>query len=131
MQRKFYIAGVKFHSMPTIIKDIEVGESLTLIPEPANKYDPNAVRIMRSEIFCGYVPKKFSSEVASMLEVGVSLSCTVSAVNPSAKPWEMCEVVIKDISLSEDTFENITESYTDDADREMGLDDGLDDIGDK
>ena len=42
-QRSFYIAGVKFHQLATIIEKLKVNNKLTLVPEPTNKFDPNAV----------------------------------------------------------------------------------------
>jgi len=106
-QRSFYIAGVKFHQLATVINNIKVGNSLKLSPEPTNKFDPNAVRIEYMKLFqsdkgydekgvmLGYVPKKFSSEICAMLEAGLDLECVILEVNTAAKPWEQCRVVIK------------------------------------
>lgn len=94
MKKQFYIAGVKFHDLPRHIRDLEKGTELTLVPEPTNPYDPNAVKIFWGEIFCGYVPAKFSAEISGLIEIGVELSCVVTQVNVSAKPWEMCQVEI-------------------------------------
>lgn len=113
MNRKFYIAGVKFRPMAEVMKAVnsmEVGDILTLKPEPTNKFDPNAVQIHAEweetkhespyhfDIFLGYIPKKFSAEVSGLLEIGIELQCLVTKVNPSAKPWEMCEVEISEVT---------------------------------
>jgi hypothetical protein len=97
---KFYIAGVQHHKLSTIIKDLEEGYDFTLVPEPGNKFDPNAVKIMCLDVMCGYVPKTFSSQVAALTEaIGTeNLYCRISKLNPDAKPWEMCEVEIGLIS---------------------------------
>ena len=111
MNRSFFIAGVQFRPREEIneaIKEIKVGDRLSLVPEPSNKFDPNATRIEFSHIaegegstsyyvFLGYVPKKFSSEVSALLEVEVDLECIVEEINPAAKPWEMCKVVVKEV----------------------------------
>jgi hypothetical protein len=102
MKRKFYIAGVKFHDLPKIINEVEEGEHFTLEPEPTNPYDSNAVKILRNEVFCGYVPKKFSAEITALIEIGTNLQCIVTKVNPSAKPWELCEVEISEVEEEED-----------------------------
>ena len=98
---KFFIAGVRFHDLPKVIRDVKVGEELNLVPEFDNAYDPNAVKIMRGETFCGYVPKIHSSEVSMLLSVSNKdeVKCTVTSVNPKANPWEMCEV---EISIKEE-----------------------------
>ena len=104
-KREFYIAGVKFHELPLIINEVEIGEVLTLEPEPSNQYDPNAVKILRGDVMTGYVPKKFSSEVAMMIENDFPIQCRVIEVNVSAKPWEACKVVIEEVDAEEDSYE--------------------------
>ena len=100
MKRSFYIAGVQFRSKGEInlaAKEMEVNDELTLVAEPTNKYDPNAVQILATDgTFLGYVPKKFSSEISAMLEIEAPIICTVEVVNPTAKHWEMFKVIIQD-----------------------------------
>ena len=97
---KFYIAGVKFHQYKSVLKDMSEGNTLQLIPEPSNKFDPNAVQIHFDNgdkaAFLGFVPKKFSSEVSGMLEIGTELECILIKFNPSATAWEMFEVSIEE-----------------------------------
>ena len=98
---KFYIAGVKFHQMNSVLNDIVEGNVLALVPEPTNRYDPNAVRIIYArhdkEAMLGYVPKKFSAEVSARLFIGSSLECVVTEFKRQAKPWEMCKVEIREV----------------------------------
>lgn len=105
MQRTFFIAGVQFRPQDEInkaTKEMKVGDKLMLIPEPTNRFDSNAVKIgvfgpdVAESVFLGYVPKKFSSEVAAMFSIGVPIECIVEAVDPAAKPWEKCKVTIRD-----------------------------------
>jgi len=99
---KFYIAGVKFHQAKSVLHEIQVGNELNIEPEPTNKYDPNAVKLLfdsesfEAGIMLGYVPKKFSAEVAALDEV-MGLTCTVTEVNPKAPTWEQIKVVIEEI----------------------------------
>jgi len=94
-QKEFYIAGVKFHKLNTIINDLKVGDILDLSPEPTNKFDPNAVKIEYGFIMLGYVPKKFSSEISAIFEIGLNLECVIVELNPGAKSWEQCKCVIR------------------------------------
>ena len=109
-QKEFYIAGVKFHRMNEVLGKLGVGDNLTLSPEPENKFDPNAVRIQYeslpklddgysdvNSVMLGYVPKKFSSEISAMFEIGLNLECIITELNKTAKPWEMCKVVIREV----------------------------------
>ena len=93
--RAFYIAGVKFHKLSTVINELEVGQVLDLIPEPENKFDPNAVAIKYNDIMLGYVPRTISAEISALLEIE-ELFCVIDKLTPSAKPWEQCKVTIMD-----------------------------------
>ena len=113
MNRSFFIAGVQFRPLEAKeeIKKLLKNQELMLELEPENKFDPNAVKIIslseEGKCFLGYVPKKFSAEISAALEVGIDLECIVEEINPSAKPWEMCKVIVKDIipETENDTYE--------------------------
>lgn len=94
----FFVAGVKFHQLHTVINKIEEGNYLCLTPEPSNKYDKNAVRIeyatFEEQTMLGYVPQKLSAEVAASIEIGKKVGCRVLELNKKAKPWEMLKVAI-------------------------------------
>lgn len=98
---QFTIAGVKFHEYKQCLNDITEGDTLKLVPEPANKFDPNAVAIYfdngAKQSMLGYVPKRFSSEVSAMIEVGQNLECILTKFNRTATPWDMFSVTIKEI----------------------------------
>ena len=108
MKKTFYVAGVQFRPHVEIydaVNRMKVGDHLDLVPEPTNKFDPNAVRIEFQDIFLGYVPKKFSSEISAMLEIGEDLTCIVDAISPDAKAWEKIKVTIVDEEEAESYIE--------------------------
>ena len=125
MNRQFFIAGVQFRPKAEIskaLKVMKVGDKLTLVPEPSNKFDPNAVQLVYESfvdedteinVFLGYVPKKFSAEISAMLEVGIDLECVIDSINPSAKSWEIYSVVIKDAVPKDDASEEDGSIYDD------------------
>ena len=125
MKRQFFIAGVQFRPRQEIdqaARDMLAGDTLTLQSEPTNKFDPNAVQILYEPadslpMFLGYVPKKFSSEVAAMLEIGAPISCSVDEVNPAAKTYEMFKVTV---SLPIDDFEDAGADVGDGPDFDEG-----------
>ena len=93
--RTFNIAGVQFHQMKTIINDLNVGDELTLIPEPENPHDSNAVAIMCEGVMCGYVPGTLSAEISALVEAqGDNVTCIIQELNPQLKPWEWCKVAV-------------------------------------
>ena len=94
----FIVAGTEYHmddivflateqkkfSMP-VEKIIEKGwinkklfhyyftnEPVTLVPEPTNQHDPNAVKVMINNIFVGYVPKTHNVLALQLLSAGYS-----------------------------------------------------------
>ena len=97
--KEFYIAGVKFHQMGTVIKELDEGMELDLLPEPDNKFDANAVKIMYEDVMCGYVPKTISADVAAALELGKELICTIIELDPTKPTYEQCKVAIEDIEV--------------------------------
>jgi len=114
MKRTFYIAGVQFRPKNEIaqaIKQMQVGDVLVLTLESTNGFDINAVKIEYNKevsdgvdsIFLGYVPRKYSSEVTGMLEIGALIKCTVDEINPLAKTYKMIKVTVQ---TPIDDFEN-------------------------
>lgn len=48
-----------------------IGEHrLTLVPEPTNPYDPNAVQIHHDGVMIGYVPRDLAAEVGRLHAAG-------------------------------------------------------------
>ena len=94
----FYVAGVRFHKLDKVISFIKPGHKVRMLPEPTNKYDPNAIRLEYSHTMIGYVPKRLSSKIMAMIEVGKDLSMEVSEVNKDAPPWERLKVTISERS---------------------------------
>ena len=73
------IAGTKFRDIEAqvVAARLKKGDPLTLVPEPDNKYDRHAVKVMTDEgIFLGYVPAIFSPEVAGAIAAGEVLNAT-------------------------------------------------------
>ena len=99
--RKFFVAGVKFHKFNTISDILEEGMELTLIPEPTNKFDKNAVMIKHNNVMLGYVPAAkvgYAKEVSELLSRGADLKATITALAPDFEPWKALEVEIEEVT---------------------------------
>lgn len=98
---RFFIAGVQYHDINSVIKHLKEETRLQLVAEPTNKYDPNAVRIEyvgdKKDTMLGYVPRQISSEISAAIELGKSLECVITHINPKARPWEKCKVEIREL----------------------------------
>lgn len=51
-----HITGIP-HRKPDLSK-LSVGQKLTLVAEPHNAFDPNAIKIMSDAVHLGYIPAK-------------------------------------------------------------------------
>lgn len=97
---EFYVAGVQFHDISTCENEFSEGSILSMIPEPTNKYDPNAIalrfhsQVLGGSVMIGYVPKKINVEVHSFLTLGSYPVCKVLEYNPDAPPWNKVKAVI-------------------------------------
>lgn len=96
-EKKFFVAGVQHHEMHKVINDLEIGDEFELQPEPENKYDPNAIRLVYGDVMCGYIPRKLSAEISAAMERGAELECVIVTLNKDTSPWEWCEVVVRPI----------------------------------
>ena len=93
----FNVAGVQHHQLKTCIHDLTDGQELTLVPEPTNKYDANAIRIQHGDTMLGYVPAKISPEVTAEMTIFDNIKCFINKVSPGAKPWEQLNVTVGQI----------------------------------
>lgn len=81
-------AGVTHDGRQAVIWDQQVGGAVRLEPEPNNKFDPNAIKVMvgyRGKPTCaGYVPKELASELAPLMD-GESLMGVIDSIPGGGK----------------------------------------------
>ena len=65
------VAGVTFEGRQTVVESLRIGEYLEIIQEPDNPYDPNAVKVMRSNgKQVGYVPREVAKDIKWIFDAG-------------------------------------------------------------
>lgn len=92
-----FIAGFRFHHgmHPRVLDALAPGDPLILIREPGNPFDPFAFALYTEEgARLGYLPRGTNEPIASMADQGVEIHAVISAVDPSADPWERVRVVV-------------------------------------
>jgi len=47
-----------------IKKEVKPGDSIVVVPEPENKFDKNALKVMHNGTFVGYIPKETAAKIA-------------------------------------------------------------------
>ena len=82
------LAGSQYYAMNDCWLEIKVGDALTLVREPDNKHDRNAIRVEWRGHKLGYVPRAQNRAVAAAIDAGDRLSARVSSVSDNKNPWQ-------------------------------------------
>ena len=71
---EFAIAGAKFrpNDAKATLLAAQEGDKVSLIPEPTNPYDPNAIQVHIDGQFVGFVPKVQTEDVQPLIDAGYS-----------------------------------------------------------
>ena len=74
----FAIAGGSYHDLGKVRGDLAIGEHLSLIAEPANPYDADAVAVHRRRgLKLGYIPRAANEPIARLLGANAHLRAVV------------------------------------------------------
>ena len=92
----FYIAGFQFWDGACALDELRPGMTLSLVPEPDNPHDPEAVAIYFGQTKLGFVPADENGLIALMLHYGhgAILEPRVQQVDPKAAPWQQVRIGI-------------------------------------
>ncbi len=85
------LAGFRHYEAPNLWQDIRPGDPLTLVREPDNPHDRNAVRVEWRTFKLGYVPRAENEAVARQLDRGTPLAARVSRVQHARAPNKRIE----------------------------------------
>lgn len=77
------VVGVSYEGRQAHLARLVGNEPVRLVPEPTNKYDPNAIAVhiaVGGEVLhCGYIPREIAAEIAPLMD-GESFDCQISEV---------------------------------------------------
>ena len=88
------LAGSQYYAVSTSWTDIRVGDRLTLIREPDNRHDRNAIRVEWNGHKLGYVPRAENRAVAQALDAGETLDARVTRLRDDPDPWRRVEFAV-------------------------------------
>jgi hypothetical protein len=88
------LAGFRHYEAPDLWSEMRAGDALTLVREPDNPHDRNAVRVEWRSFKLGYVPRAQNEAVARMLDRGTRLLARVSRLQHSRAPNRRIEFEI-------------------------------------
>ena len=85
------LAGFQYYEGKQLWDEIKVGDPLTLVREPANPHDGNAVRVEWRGHPLGYVPRRENQGVARHMDRGGKVEARVSKLTQHRNPWQRIE----------------------------------------
>ena len=88
------LAGSQYYAVDALWGEMRLGDRLTLVREPENRYDKRAVRIEWKGHKLGYVPRKNNRLVAESLDIGEALEARISKLRDDPDPWQRVEFEI-------------------------------------
>lgn len=74
----FAVAGVGHHYREYHRANVRPGDQVTLVPEPTNRFDKNAVKVMKGMFHLGYVPRTDTGKALALLNSEGELQCVVN-----------------------------------------------------
>lgn len=99
MKEQFYIAGFKFHEGMLKIEDIDEDDTVTLVPDPDNPYDENAIEVQHEGDMIGFVPKAVNQNLTHIFEKNSEWPGSVIESNKETafdEPWKAVKVQVTD-----------------------------------
>lgn len=78
------------------LKNLQPNQTLVLVREPENKFDINAIKIYRGNVFLGYISKETAAKINKDVELGY-VKCNVSEVTGGVEGKENygCNILLE------------------------------------
>jgi hypothetical protein len=80
------LAGYNHHAAPAVFAAMRPGDALSLVREPDNPHDANAVRVEWQAHKLGYVPRTQNAVLAWAMDKGEPLSARISRLQRHRSP---------------------------------------------
>ena len=85
------LAGFRYYDAKQVWDDMQVGDALTLVREPYNAYDSNAVRVEWRGRKLGYVPRNENRAVSFHMDRGGAVEARISKLQEHRNPRQRIE----------------------------------------
>lgn len=82
------LAGFQYYRGEALWPSLRVGAPLSLVREPENRYDRDAVAVYCGGDKLGFVPQLENRALAQMLDRGERLEARIVALNEDGHPWQ-------------------------------------------
>lgn len=90
----FNVAGMRYWDGAFVLGKLKPGKNLTLVAEPDNPHDEDAVAICHKGVKLGYIPRSCNTLPAQLLQFGHDdvIECRILKVDATAEPWNQVRV---------------------------------------
>lgn len=88
------LAGFQFHAGKVVWSKLRVGDQLTLVREPDNPHDGNAIRVEWQGEQLGYVPRAENQALAAAMDRGTPVEARISALKEARNPWQRVRISV-------------------------------------
>lgn len=82
------LAGFRHYAGEAFWSQLREGDALTLIREPDNPHDANAVRIEWRGRQLGYLPRAENRAVAAAMDAGEPIDARIARLRVARNPWQ-------------------------------------------
>lgn len=86
------LAGFQYHAGKILWDEMREGDPLSLIREPHNRHDPQAIRVEWRGVKLGYLPRSDNPLVAAAMDRGEPFSARVGRLLVHPDPWKRLRV---------------------------------------
>ncbi|TAH44002.1 MAG: hypothetical protein EYC69_01325 [Bacteroidetes bacterium] len=92
---KFGIRGFQYYRGPDLIHSMRKGDKLTIVREPDNKFDKNAIALYYQNQKIGFVPREKNAVLSRLLDSGrLDLSSEILELRNDDVSWDEVSAVI-------------------------------------
>ena len=75
------LAGFVYYDGKAVWERLKAGDRLSLVREPANPHDSNAIRLEWQGHMIGYVPRRDNADLARQMDLGARAEARITALN--------------------------------------------------
>jgi hypothetical protein len=91
------IAGFTYYDGIDVINELTIGDHLTLVAEPENKFDPYAVAIYYNATKLGFVPSGENKLINQFLQLGYTdlFEVRINRISPESHPEKQIGILLR------------------------------------
>ena len=86
------LAGFQYYGAKILWHEMREGDRLTLVREPENSHDGNAVRVEWRGEKLGYLPRAENRDVAAEMDKGTPIAGRIGRMADNPNPWKRLRV---------------------------------------